>query len=353
MLQKGTLVLSNSGATLGVPKILGISGCANDGIAAFLGIEKELNPLFAYYFLSSMTTVFREQIAPGLGQPNLNTDLIGKTQLPIPPLREQDKIASMLQAIDNAIEATRAVIEQTRKLKSALLHNMFTNGTKPKPGKRNTHPAIGEFPSHWQLKSMSDVCLRINDGVHQSVRTANSGVPFLYVSCVRNNRIYWDDAAKISDESYAVISRGREPCVGGVLYTVVGSYGHAAMLHDSRPFSFQRHIAYLIPNRSSVLPDFICLWLNSDSGKTYADKVALGNAQKTITLTELAAFPIPIPPLHEQSEIVSAINVIDGFEDSEDRRLNSLLDAKTALSHGLLNGSIPVEKIRTSANGSI
>ena len=36
ILEKGTLIIANSGATLGVAKILGIRCCANDGIAALL-----------------------------------------------------------------------------------------------------------------------------------------------------------------------------------------------------------------------------------------------------------------------------------------------------------------------------
>jgi type I restriction enzyme S subunit len=41
-LPKGTLVLTNSGATLGVPKILRINGCINDGLVAFLNLKKKL-----------------------------------------------------------------------------------------------------------------------------------------------------------------------------------------------------------------------------------------------------------------------------------------------------------------------
>ena len=48
----GTLLLSNSGATLGVPKIINIGGCINDGSVALLGIEEPLKS-YLYYVLKS------------------------------------------------------------------------------------------------------------------------------------------------------------------------------------------------------------------------------------------------------------------------------------------------------------
>ena len=52
------MLLTNSGATLGVPKILNIDTTINDGIAAFLNLSNKLNIKFAYYSLKSKTNIF-------------------------------------------------------------------------------------------------------------------------------------------------------------------------------------------------------------------------------------------------------------------------------------------------------
>lgn len=82
-----TLIITNSGATLGVPKITQELSGANDGIAVFLnlrGISKEC----LFYILQSKTDYFRNELAPGVGQPNLNTELLGDVAIPIPPAGE-------------------------------------------------------------------------------------------------------------------------------------------------------------------------------------------------------------------------------------------------------------------------
>jgi len=91
----GTLLLSNSGATLGVPKILSIDANANDGVVGFelLNIDHE----YAYFYLSTLTTNLRDSIKQGSGQPNLNTDIVKSIAIPIPPENEIPRIVSFIK----------------------------------------------------------------------------------------------------------------------------------------------------------------------------------------------------------------------------------------------------------------
>lgn len=119
-----TLIITNSGATLGVPKITTETAGANDGIAMFLNVDG-LSKQFLYYFLESKTEYFRNELAPGVGQPNLNTDLLGGVPIPIPPYKEQEAIAEKVQMWDVAIEKAAKLIEAKEKRFSNLLHSLI------------------------------------------------------------------------------------------------------------------------------------------------------------------------------------------------------------------------------------
>ncbi len=84
---KNTLMLTNSGATLGIPKICGFETTFNDGIAAFIHMNEELYKPYFYYVLLSKTRWFLDEVSRGQGQPNLNTDIIGETVIFLPPAR--------------------------------------------------------------------------------------------------------------------------------------------------------------------------------------------------------------------------------------------------------------------------
>lgn len=91
----GTLVLSNSGATLGVPKILNMDANANDGVVGFESLK--IDHEYAYFYLSTLTRNLRESIKQGSGQPNLNTDIVKSIAVPIPPENEIQFITSSIK----------------------------------------------------------------------------------------------------------------------------------------------------------------------------------------------------------------------------------------------------------------
>src|SRR5690606_3560427 len=82
--EAGTLIFTNSGATLGVPKILAIDCCANDGILAFRRLSDNVDIRFLYYFLLTTTERLRTEMKQGGGQPNLNTGIVKEMSVALP-----------------------------------------------------------------------------------------------------------------------------------------------------------------------------------------------------------------------------------------------------------------------------
>jgi type I restriction enzyme S subunit len=126
----GTLIMTNSGATLGVPKILSIEACANDGIVAFLNLQTVLDKPFAYYYLSTLTTRLRDELRQGGTQPNLNTGIVKRIVCPLPPLEEQRQILKHIEIhsspINTAIGRTEREIDLLREYRTTLTAEVVT-----------------------------------------------------------------------------------------------------------------------------------------------------------------------------------------------------------------------------------
>ena len=116
--ESDTLLLTNSGATLGVPKICTFRTTFNDGIAAFLYLLDDLKP-YLYWFLCSKTDAFRN-INQGTAQPNLNTDIIKSTLFPMPPLEEQRRIISKIEELLPKVEEYGKAQDALNKLNAEL-----------------------------------------------------------------------------------------------------------------------------------------------------------------------------------------------------------------------------------------
>jgi type I restriction enzyme S subunit len=128
-IEKGTLLLSNSGATLGVPKITKIGGCINDGSVAFFNIENNVNIDFIYYFLKSLTLHLRELVKVS-GQPNLNTDIVKSIMVSISDDNEQTDIVQHIETecsrLDVIIDKFKKQIELLKEYRPTLISEVVT-----------------------------------------------------------------------------------------------------------------------------------------------------------------------------------------------------------------------------------
>lgn len=127
MVEANTLLLTNSGATLGAPAITTIRTTFNDGIAAFIGLD--IDSLLFYYYFWTSKTAFLRSINMGAAQPNLNTKLIGEVEIDVPQTAERVEIARVLNALlskeQQAKEAAEAVLDQIDLMKKSILARAF------------------------------------------------------------------------------------------------------------------------------------------------------------------------------------------------------------------------------------
>lgn len=127
MVEANTLLLTNSGATLGVPAITTIRTTFNDGIAAFIGLD--IDSLLFYYYFWTSKTAFLRSINMGAAQPNLNTKLIGEVEIDVPQTAERVEIARVLNALlskeQQAKEAAEIVLNQIDLMKKSILARAF------------------------------------------------------------------------------------------------------------------------------------------------------------------------------------------------------------------------------------
>lgn len=122
-----TLLLTNSGATLGVPKISKIEATMNDGIAAFLNLDPR-SIEYMYYFLLSKTEELRS-INQGAAQPNLNTNIIKNIAIPYCDFKEQKQIVQEIESHFSVIDKLKEVIDsslnKTEQLRKSILKSAF------------------------------------------------------------------------------------------------------------------------------------------------------------------------------------------------------------------------------------
>jgi type I restriction enzyme S subunit len=154
-LQPGALIIATSGVSLGQIKLLGVEGCIHDGwlyVNNFNGIDKE----FLYYRLLIMQDEFLGR-AYGAAIQNINTEILRESEIYLPPISIQLKIASILSAYDDLIENNLKRIRLLEEAVRILYKNEFGNF-------QVSNKEFDTLPKGWVVKSIGDIYSKLESG---------------------------------------------------------------------------------------------------------------------------------------------------------------------------------------------
>ena len=182
----------------------------------------------------------------------------------------------------------------------------------------------------WEKVKLSEVTEYITDGDHQPAPKSDSGVLFVKIKDIQDNRLAFDNALFVPQEYYNRLPKNRKAEYGDTLYTVVGSYGIPAFVNHNIPFCFERNIALLHPN-NRVIPKYLYYAVNNPIFYGNANNIANGSAQKLIPLSKLAGMEISVPPIERQETIVNILSAYDDLIENNQRQIKLLEEAAQRL----------------------
>ena len=118
---------------------------------------KKNNPAFIYHLLN--TSSFNKKVivrCTGSSYPAINSDDLSKIHFYICGIEEQKRIADFLSLLDERIATQNKIIEDLKKLKSAIIEALFCAPKESMPAKR-----LSSYSKEWKLVKLSDICHRV------------------------------------------------------------------------------------------------------------------------------------------------------------------------------------------------
>ena len=293
---------------------MGLEGAYNVALVKVIKKEEIHTPYLLYYFQSYY---FQHFLLSNVGAratiPGFNKDELENALIRLPEKREQVEIASKIAKVDELI----GYHKQQLDILDALIKSRFIE-------------MFGDVKDEEKV-TLSDICLIITDGTHQPPKFTTTGIPFLFVSNIVGNTITYDAEKFISQETYAELIKRTPIEIGDVLLSTVGSYGHPAVVKSDKPFCFQRHIAYLKPNKELIDSEYLHgAILSVDVQKQIEERVK-GIAQKTLNLSEIRKIKLPLPRIDEQKQFAAFVEQVDKSKFEIQQSLEKLEILKKSL----------------------
>lgn len=323
ILEIDTLIIANSGATLGVAKLLRLRCCANDGIAAIVEQKKGFKE-FVCFYINSKTVFLREVVATGNGQPNLNTELIREIPIPFPPTTEQKAIATALSDVDALIESLEQLIAKKRNIKHGAMQELLT-GKRRLPG----------FRGEWEEKQINDIASPCSEKNTQAeelpVLACSKHFGFVDSMGYFKNQVFSRDTS-----GYKLVRRGQIAYPSN--HVEEGSIG----IQD-------------LYKKALVSPIYVVFSVNEDVDAFYVHRLlklekyrqefatatcSSVDRRGSLRWPTFSKIKVKLPPFDEQKEIARIILEMEEEVDAMDLKLSKTRHLKQAMMQELLTGRI-------------
>ena len=189
--------------------------------------------------------------------------------------------------------------------------------------------------SEWRKVKLGDCCDITSSKRIFFSEYVDCGVPFYrskeIIELSKGQTI--SEALYISENKYFEIKKKfGVPIEDDILLTSVGSIGIPYMVSREDKFYFKDgNLTWLHNYKEFVYPPYILYWLKTNECYNILNNIALGAAQKALTIIKLKDVEIPIPPLSSQHHIATILSRYDSLIENYQKQIKLLEEAAQRL----------------------
>lgn len=263
--------------------------------------------------------------------PKLNREGLLSYEVLLPPLAEQRRIAEVLDRAEALRAKRRAALAQLDSLTQALFLDLF--------GDAATNP------KRWRVSLLGDAS-DVQGGLQISSarKPYPTEVPYLRVANVHRGSLDLTEIKTLRATDAEIL---RTALMQGDLLVVEGhgnpdEIGRAALWDGSiARCVHQNHIIRVRLDGAKLLPGYACEYLNSPGGRRHllrAGKTTSG--LNTISVSEVRAAPVAVPPLSLQQEFVRRVSGVEKLRVAHRASLAEMDALFASLQHRAFRGEL-------------
>lgn len=299
-----------------------------------------ISKYFYYHLQSKKFKKYIDNNKTGSTMPAITQAAMEKYKLILPPLEEQERIASILSIVDERIDNVDALIEKNKELKKGLMQTLLTKGIGHTKFKKTE---IGEISEEWETINLGQLA-EIKRGA--SPRPISSpkwfsekkNVGWIRISDVTKTKKYLNDTEQyLSDEG---VAKSRLVKPNDLIMSICATVGKPiilnmeACIHDG-------FVVFDNLDKNKILTDYLYYLLQ----KKEQDFKGMGQTgtQANLNTSIVGATTITLPSLKEQGKIASILSEVDDKIEEYENKRQKLEELKKGLMQQLLTGMIRVE----------
>ena len=249
-----------------------------------------------------------------VGNPKLMNNVMSEIRIHIPSVAEQKKIDELISALDLRIVKQRELIEHLKKYKRGVYKNIF---------------ATSRLDCTWV--SLGELCEIITKGTTPHSFLSNGTIRYIKIESIVDGHIVNENCKFIDEDTHeGALSRSilKE---GDILFSIAGSLGVCVIVQQfNLPANTNQALA-IIRLKGTENRNYILSVLRSSLMEEYILASRTTGAQPNLSLQQMRDFKLPYPNADEQQKIALFADRMEKKLNLEQRKLEKLLDVKSAL----------------------
>jgi len=255
-----------------------------------------ITPKFTYCLFQTINWLKYNEAS---GVPSLSKDTIEKIKIKIPGLEEQNKIAKLMFALDERITTQNKIIEDLKKLKSAIIDYAINS----------IDADFIKFSSLYEIAGEGGTPTTSNASFYD-----NGKIPFIKIDDLKKkylteNKDFITELGLQKSSAWLVPSRS-------ILFSNGATIGEITI--TTYPVCTKQGILGIVP-KSNIDVEFLYYFMSSSYFKKAVSRIVTEGTMKTAYLKDINSIRCPIPTKGKQQEIAqmpSALSSNIDFEQS-------------------------------------
>ena len=163
----------------------------------------------------------------------------------------------------------------------------------------------------WNIIKAYDYCYNVTDGTHDSPKQTEFGKYLITSKHIKDNRIDFESAYKISEDDYNKIITRSKVDQWDIIISMIGAYCGFCCIESSKQTDYAIKNVGLLKVGNELKCKWLYYYLTSPHGKQQLSKLRSGSSQPYISLGALRNLDIPVPNENTMSDIVSVLSSLD------------------------------------------
>lgn len=237
----------------------------------------------------------------------------------------EGKLTTSWRAQNLNVESASVLLEKIEAKKEELIKDKkIKKGKKQPPNEIVNH--LLNIPDSWTCPDLDDITQYITDGTHQTPTYTTTGRIFLSAQNVKPFIFKPQTHRYVSEKDYQSYIANKFTEKGDLLLGRVGAgIGETAVVDIDLEFAIYVSLGLVKTFKQYTNSNYLAIVFNSPYGVKYAkgNVSSGGGSAGNFNLGRIRSFPIPLPSLKEQNEIVKKIDVLFRVCDDLEEQINS------------------------------